>query len=420
MVTFPVLPQLFLVVGSQVAFQTGDWYIPPASMFFVLTAAGGASYLLAFKADLGAFGIGLGGSIGSLLSAMCLGAWFLGNKYRHYALYTCHINKFSKKMKSLVIAGWKLAAQRLTEWANLLAITTIIGIQSNANLVAINPGILYLGLFSPLQQGFAQATGMIISKHKGKIQEVIQRGDLTTIEKYHKSNIQAVIKSNLFGLLLGSTLAASFYLARQPLTNFFLPNDPTPEIQELAESLLWINMVGLIPDSVRIISAGAFRAWNDLLFPTTVSTVFMSVIGLPCAYGLGKLFNPSKMMIYVRDTTIALSTVVILKRCHSHIKHDAEKLGISNKPSLSTDLNDEHLKEAIVLESQAETSRIEHTQTRPSEYKTAHTTTFAGKWQSFFTKLNDELLKNPFRSRSDSSGTEYTTAPKNQKCCAVM
>jgi hypothetical protein len=178
-------------------------------------------------------------------------------------------------------------------------------------------------------------------------------------------------------------------------------------------------MVGLIPDSVRIISAGAFRAWNDLLFPTTVRTVFMSVIGLPCAYGLGKLFNPSKMMIYVRDITIALSTVVILKRCHSHIKHDAEKLGISNKPSLSTELNGEHLKkEAVVLEpQQAETSRIEHTQTRPSEYKTAHTTTFAGKWQSFFTKLNDDLLKKPFRSRSDFDGTVYTTAPKNQKRC---
>ena len=120
------IPQLFLTIGSQVAFQVGDWYVPPLSMFLVLTISGGASYLLAFNAGLGALGIGLGGSIGSVLSATILGSLFLRDKYKPYELYTLHINEFSKKMKSLVNSGWKLAAQRLTEWSNLLIITTII------------------------------------------------------------------------------------------------------------------------------------------------------------------------------------------------------------------------------------------------------------------------------------------------------
>jgi hypothetical protein len=56
----------------------------------------------------------------------------------------------------------------------------------------------------------------------------LSRGILRVGPTAEGFNIQAVIKSNLFGLLLGSTLAASFYLARRPLTIFFLPNDPNP------------------------------------------------------------------------------------------------------------------------------------------------------------------------------------------------
>jgi hypothetical protein len=59
------VPLLFLIVGPQIAFIEGDCYVPPASMFSVLSLSGVASYFLGFKADLGALGIGLGGTIGS-------------------------------------------------------------------------------------------------------------------------------------------------------------------------------------------------------------------------------------------------------------------------------------------------------------------------------------------------------------------
>jgi Na+-driven multidrug efflux pump len=113
-------PILFVIMGQQVALQEGDWYVPPASMLFILAGSGVSSYLLGFTADMGAIGIGLGGTVGSSLVAIGMGSWFFRKNYGKYNLYKCHVKGFSEKMKSLLSLGWKLAFQRLTEWGNLL------------------------------------------------------------------------------------------------------------------------------------------------------------------------------------------------------------------------------------------------------------------------------------------------------------
>lgn len=58
-------------------------------------------------------------------------------------------------------------------------------------------------------------------------------------------------------------------------------------------------MLGLIPDALRIISAGALRGWKDLLYPSIVSSIFMTIVGIPAAYGLGFIYNKTLMMIYL-------------------------------------------------------------------------------------------------------------------------
>ena len=63
----------------------------------------------------------------------------------------------------------------------------------------------------------------------------------------------------------------------------------------------------------------------------------MSVVGIPVGYGLGKVFEQSEVMLYVRDVMVLLSAGVILKRMYDHIKHDAEVLNL-NGPSRAADL----------------------------------------------------------------------------------
>lgn len=318
---------LFLIVGPQIAFQEGDWYIPPACMLSVLLLSGGASALLGFQFGMGALGVGLGGTFGSLVTTGSLIAWSQREHYKKYEFYKFRISEFTNKVKSLLSSGWKLSLQRLTEWGNLLAITTIIGAISNDELRALNPSMLYLVMFGTTLQGFAQAAGMVISKHKGEIKKAISDNNSEEVVRGHENNIKAIFRSNMVGFVLNATTAGLFYLGREPLSEFFLSK--TDEELALAENLLWLNMVGLIPDAFRIVGAGALRGWKDLLYPTLISFLFMTVIAIPTACGVGAfLGDTSEAMIYARDLAMLVSAIFILKKCHTNIKQD-EKTDLS-------------------------------------------------------------------------------------------
>lgn len=135
-----------MTVGPQIAFQEGDWQIPPVSMFSILITSGAACYLLGFQANLDALGVGLGG-LGGCVTTLGMAALSLKENYSKYHFYSFHINEFRLKIQSLLSCGWEFALQRLTEWSNFLAITTIIGSYSNSDLSALSPGMLYLILF---------------------------------------------------------------------------------------------------------------------------------------------------------------------------------------------------------------------------------------------------------------------------------
>lgn len=331
-----------LFTWSQIAFQEGDLYVSPLSMLLLSSFSAAASYCLGFKADKGALGIGLGGTIGSMLSALTIGALFFQKHYKKYRFINCHIEKFTEKLMALLKSGWKLALQRLSEWGNLFIISTVVGVHSNTDLKALNPSILFLVSLGTILQGFAQSTGMVISKNKGGIKKIINKeineenvvvpkknifsmDELSVIENNHKNNIRAIVHSNLLGIALTSTIATTIYFARRPISTFLLSADSSEELVDLAEYLLCWNVLALVPDSLRIIAAGALRGWGqeELLYPTIISLILMTVIGIPLAYGLGDLFSDEvSMMAYVRLIAIAISSVFIFKRCHSKIKND--------------------------------------------------------------------------------------------------
>jgi len=329
------IPLLFLIVGPQIAFQVGEWYVPPISTLSVLVLSGVMSYVLGIYIGMGAFGIGLGGTIGISATAIALGFWLRREVYKELGLFSPYINEFSSKAKSLLSIGWQLSLQRLTEWGNLLIITTIIGATSNNDLKALNPLTLYLVLFGTVQQGFAQAAGMIISKNKGVVRKAIGDNKNDLVEESHVKNIQTIFRSILVGVGLNGILALVFYLARKPLADIFLSDTSDTNVHNLAHHVLFFGILGLIPDAMRIVGAGNLRGWKDLLYPTVVSSIFMTVIGIPVAFGLGKLFSDeTSMMFYVRDVSILISGLFIAKKCYNKVKDDEEELGdLINRPS---------------------------------------------------------------------------------------
>ncbi|HSW80289.1 MAG TPA: MATE family efflux transporter [Candidatus Saccharimonadales bacterium] len=338
------IPTLMLITSPQIAFQASDWYVPPVASFAFMVIGGIASYSLAFPAGLGALGVGLGGTIGGSLTCIPLQAWFTKKHYKEYELYQRPIADWGDHTKNLLKSGWKLSAQRLTEWGNLAIITTIIGASSNKALTASQPSNQYIGLLAITIQGFAQATGMIISRNKGAINEATEKFLQSHEESYafeaqklHKNNVYTLTQNNIASVLLSGVIATSFYFGREPLAQFFLPSPIDSEITDAAETLLWINMIGLIPDAIRLVSGGALRSWNDILYPTIVGLITMTMLGIMAGWGFSKLFDldEAESMFWARNIAMAVASCFIVNRCHSQIKKDDLAL-----PKLEAELAD--------------------------------------------------------------------------------
>lgn len=330
------IPLLMLITGPQIAFQAGDWFIPPATMFAFFASSGFSSYFLAFNAKLGAFGVGLGGSISSLAVMAALKTWFLRENYKQFSLFNRFIPGFKSNLGKLLGTGWKLSLQRLSEWSNLMLITTLIGINSERALKATHPGDVYIILLATTMQGIAQGAGMLITKNRGALDKALENGNVSEAIEWHHKNKLTFIQNNVFSMLASAAIGGSFYFAREPLTTFFLSADASDEVKELAQTLFWINLVGLIPDAVRIASAGTLRGWQDILYPTLVSLLMMVVIGVPAGYGLGKAFgNEPQFLFYMRDLTMLISAAIIVHRFSRKYSEDAKKLSASIKEESS-------------------------------------------------------------------------------------
>jgi Na+-driven multidrug efflux pump len=393
------IPMLMLVTNSQIAYQEGDWFIPGAVGFLLFASAVPLSYALAFPADMGAFGIGLGGSIAQVLVCTGLQSWFTRPSYKKYNFHQLtSIPEFGEKMKKLLSLGWKLSAQRLTEWANLVCITTVIGVINNDALKAASPATQYVSLLAASLQGIAQATGMTITKNNGARDKALsQQFSEEEAEKWHKANIRTIVQNNIVAISINGCIAISFYFARQPLAKFFLADGTDSDIQKLAETLLWINMVGLIPDAARIVSGGALRSGKDIMYPTMVSFLLMIVVGVPAGWGLGKAANgdginsEAAWLFNARNITMCMAAFMVALRCQRNIA--AERLEISRRFSSERD------NPVTVVSIQDDPQKQIEKDKNPSQQP------FARRWFSFFPKRPD-IKSDGYRPLSDNPSVQ--------------
>src|SRR5262249_2663031 len=156
----------------------------------------------------------------------------------------------------------------LSEWGNLMLITTTIGVESNNDLKAANPSAQFINLIATFFQGVAQGVGMLIRRNNSSRNKALIANNELEAREWLTANKRALIQSNAAVVALTGGLCIPFYFAREQLADFFLANASNSEIKELAETYLWMNIIALIPDAIRIVSAGALRGWQDILYPT--------------------------------------------------------------------------------------------------------------------------------------------------------
>jgi len=358
------IPLLMLTEDTLIALTHGDWYIPAIIGASFCAVSLGLGYSLAFDAELGAFGVGLGNSVGALLAFAFMRMWFTREPYKKYGFYELsQILEWKQIVKTLAGFAWKPSLQRLIEWSNLLFITTAIGLKSNDALEAMIPSMQFLGLFISIMQPVAIISGRLIANNNSELDatesESVVSGRFSTrndggleagvsiaetpILQHEPVQIERTecLHKNTRTLLMCSSIAVGLttaftlpvYFARTPIAKFFHINPVNSTVPmntlatnsadtSLAETLLCINLLGLFPDAVRTALTGGLGGWKAAVFPIITNLITMIIVALPLGLVIGDKFGGSRpvesssaWMFSMRDIGIFLSALIMVGRC---------------------------------------------------------------------------------------------------------
>lgn len=334
-----VVGMLLNVVGMQLTFVNKEWYTPPLSMLGVMSVATAMSYALGFSADLGAFGIGLGGSAANLLVGGAMILSLTRQKFGAFNFFSQGIGDFKDNISTLFGDGWKISFQRMSEWINQFAIATVIAHTQNSALGSFNTAMVSQLLFGILMQSYAQALGMLVAKNRGMIQKLgmpsIENTD--RLLEVHQDNVRTSFKGNVGAFAVSSLCAVIAISAQTPLASYFLSSSATHDQFTLAKRLDIANGIGMLADGMSISIAGALRGWDDLLVPPMMRLGLMSLVGIPLGYGLSQAadISVSESLIWTRNATALLSVFALGYRLYKQLKTDEGYYALRTSPDES-------------------------------------------------------------------------------------
>jgi hypothetical protein len=208
----------------------------------------------------------------------------------------------------------------------LACIVLLVGAWDNKALQVLQPALQSITLINLSTQGMSLAAMMYITRERKRQTEYydnFQKYHLATdLEKFSelsKANQSIFIKNHLAGLLITGSLSAAIYFCRQPIIELFLGEDLDADENTLANEFIFLNLLGVFPDMVRIISGGILRGWGDILFPTLMSILCMTLIGVPAGAGISYARDEDTTYIFwLRIATMTLSALI---NCGSFVRH---------------------------------------------------------------------------------------------------
>lgn len=372
------IPFLMITIGSQIAYQEGDWFVPPLAGLTYLLISGASNYALGFRADLGAFGVGMGSSISAIATFSLIQGWLTRMPYEKYGMYRAFpdCDVIRQQVSLLFKSGGILSVQRLSEWFNLMLSTTSIGVYNANQLSATGPAVQYIGLFGSFFQAISMAVGMLIAKNNGALDAAVVVNDASLAMTYNQKNIHILIQAISAVILLSSFISMGSYFLREPMVNVFLNDKSTAIVPVLPEALLVTSMLGFIPDGSRIVSLGAVRAWKkELIGSTLANAAIMVLLAVPMGIGTGLLAEKTSTnidnnydkfanwMFYCRAICACLAAVLATWRCYTNIVQDRDKIALPLSQHRNSFLNeapsisiDEHSNDSNQIQSSLETS----------------------------------------------------------------
>src|SRR3990167_1425555 len=347
------LPSLLLVTDNQIGYQAGDWKSSLLSNIVYRGSAPTLGYYLAIPMGMGVMGLGLGNAIAPWIAWIGMAAWLRREKFSHLRPESLSKKIIKKHLGPLSLLGAQMALQKLTEWGNLMIITFIIGRMGNVDyLTAIIPSTQLMTVLNQVAQGSGQGGNMILAIAHARLKKLIYdfhgcdspdeklliQNDIDTIQQ---DIIKTSVISFTIGICINTLCAIALYIARREISGFFMPHDASPETHRLAETLLWINGIGLVTDAGRIISACLLNTYDKILFPNIVSLVLMTLIGISANYGYVAIRNSDDenniiSLFAIRTAMIFLAAAINCRVLYQCITKDQKKINkfkmFYNKP----------------------------------------------------------------------------------------
>lgn len=226
---------------------------------------------------LGMWGVGVGYTVGGIFMCLINIIYLCKTSYfRQFKLLAPidSVNKLFSQLWEIVVLGFPMGVQFFAEIAVFAVETFFVGLFGQDSLVAYRISNQIYVLFLMLPFALSEAGAVLVGQHMGEKSFAAAR----------KMGFSAAKLSALVSVLI----VIPVFIWPKLLIGLYMDvhNPSIQHVVEFSTLFLYVNMIFLIPDSVRNVITGGLRGLQDSKTPMYVGIIIAWVIALP----LGVLF----------------------------------------------------------------------------------------------------------------------------------
>ncbi len=278
------------------------------------------SMLLSYALTVGAFGLPRLG-ISGLGYATALSAWsgFIGlrlyykfnQSYDKFELFNLHLPNAEAILKLLKI-GLPIGLSNAILATNAVIFSLLVGKLDKNVSVAQEVSSIPVSAFKTLLTGWVVATGVEVANTMGELKIALERNESALVIERLQQNVRSF--GNV-GIIIGLSAALSACLLftglSKPISEIFLDTsrDIPKETLQLAQTLLSINGVGLLIDTLKDISESNLLSLQDTVFSSLLNVSGM-LIGLSASVYLSLQANEKAEWLFISQLLGSLIAAV--------------------------------------------------------------------------------------------------------------
>lgn len=316
--TWGILPDFTTLVLLQFLIGLGHTRTSMMFIMFWVPVAILANYLLIFGLygvpKLGIAGIGWGMSISYWLTVCILiGFLWIRSQYRKYLQMAFSCQSF-QYIKDLLQIGLPMGGMYCVEVGFFLALSLLMGMQSEVQLAANQIALQYLSIVIAIVFSTAQAVTVRMSHLLGAKQG----------EEADRTSLAGILISVMFMFLV----AFVYWFFPNAVIGFDLDlNDPNnTQLIIYAKQLLGLCAIFQLLEAVRISLFGSLRALKDTHFTFLTSIISLWVIALPLGYLLASVGFSGAGLWYGLIVGAFCSIILLRWRYNNKIKKSIDIL----------------------------------------------------------------------------------------------